>query len=185
SVTARPSSESTCPPALSNSVLNHTTTASFWLACTPIQLGLPAACNRVASSTMPSHVLGGLSIKSARYQSNWVLVVIGAAYSLFCHVAVSNGPGSVLLLASASAWPDGSSESGKAQPASANSAVHTTSSAITSSVLSLPVSRRANCSRWSSAPFGKLTCWILKRPPSSSLQRLETAVNVAISLAGV
>ena len=45
---------------------------------------------------MPSHVCGGSSIKSARYQSNWVLVVIGAAYSLSCHLAVFSGPGSVL-----------------------------------------------------------------------------------------
>ena len=35
--------------------------------------------------------------------------------------------------------------------ASANSAVHTTSSAITSSVLSFPVSRRASCRRCASA----------------------------------
>ena len=96
---------------------------------------------------MPSHVVGGSPIKSARYQSNWVFVVIGAAYNLSCHFAVSSGPGSVLLVASASAWPDGSSDSGNAQPASANSAVHTTSSAITSRDLSLPVSRRASCSR--------------------------------------
>ena len=33
--------------------------------------------------------------------------------------------------------------------------------------------------------FGKLICWMVKRPPSSSLHRLATAVNVAISLAGV
>ena len=96
---------------------------------------------------MASHVVGGSSIKSARYQSNWVFVVIGTAYSLSCHFAVSSGPGSVLEVASASAWPDGSSDSGNAQPASANSAVHTTSSAITSRDLSLPVSRRASCSR--------------------------------------
>ena len=134
---------------------------------------------------MPSQVVGGSSIKSARYQSNWVLVVIGAAYSLSCHFAVSSGPGRVSLVASASAWPDGSSDSGNAQPASANSAVHTTSRAITSSVLSLPVSRRANCRRWSSASLGRLICWMVKRPPSSSLHRLATAVNVAISLAGV
>src|SRR5882757_2588616 len=147
SVTVLPSSESTWPPALVSNVLNHTTRPSYRLACTAIQLGLPAACNRVASETTPSHVAGGLSIKSARYQSNWVLVVIGAAYSLSCHSAVLSGPGSVLPRASASAWPAGSSESGNAQPASANSAVQTTSSAITSRVLSLPVSRRANCRR--------------------------------------
>src|SRR3954471_24465021 len=139
SVTVLPSSESTWPPALSSSELNHTTSPSYCLACNAIQLGLPAACSRVASETMSSHVVGGLSIKSARYQSNWVLVVMGAAYSLSCHLAVSNGPGSVLPVASVSAWPDGSSESGNAQPASANSAVHTTSSAIRSRVLSLPV----------------------------------------------
>ena len=42
---------------------------------------------------MSSQVVGGLSIKSARYQSNWVLVVMGAAYSLSCHLAVSKRPG--------------------------------------------------------------------------------------------
>ena len=78
-VTVLPSSESTWPPALSSSVLNHTTTPSFWVACTPIQLGSPAACNRAASSTIAFQVAGGLSIKSGRYQSNWVLVATGAA----------------------------------------------------------------------------------------------------------
>src|SRR3954451_20282545 len=70
SVTVLPSSESTCPPALSSKVLNQTTRPSYCLACTAIQLGFPAACSRVASATMPSHVVGGVSIKSARYQSN-------------------------------------------------------------------------------------------------------------------
>src|SRR3984885_9128992 len=109
-VTVPPSSESTCPPALSSSVLNHTTTPSFWLACTPIQLGPPAACNRVASSTTALHVAGGLSIKSGRYQSNWVLVLTGAAYSRCRQVAVDNGPGRVSVLAAASARRAGSSD---------------------------------------------------------------------------
>src|SRR5262245_2675607 len=39
SVTVLPSSESTCPPALSSNVLNHTTRPSYCLACTAIQLG--------------------------------------------------------------------------------------------------------------------------------------------------
>src|SRR5690606_11859779 len=126
-VTVSPSSESTRPPALASSVLNHTTSPSYCLACTAIQLGSPAACNRVASATMSSQVAGGAGVKSGRYQSNWVLVVTGAAYSCPCHFAVSSGPGRVLAVASASACPAGSSESGSAQPASANSAVHTTS----------------------------------------------------------
>ncbi len=105
---------------------------------------------------MPSQVVGGIVASNLlRYQSNWVLVVIGAAYSLPCHFAVSSGPGRVLLVASASARPAGSSDNGTAQPASANSAVHTTSSAMMSRVRSLPVSRRASCSRWASALLGQ------------------------------
>ena len=88
SVTVLPSSESTWPPALASNVLNHTTRPSYCLACSAIQLGLPSSCRRVASATMASQVAGGSCIKSARYQSNWVLVVIGAAYSLSCHSAV-------------------------------------------------------------------------------------------------
>src|SRR5580693_2549303 len=184
-VTLRPSSDSTLPPALSSRVLNHTTKPSPWLACTPIQLGLPAACNRVASSTIAVQVAGGLSIKSGRYQSNSVLVVTGAAKSRCVQVAVASGPGSVSVLASTSARPAGSSDSGKAQPASANSAVQITSSAITSKVRSLALSRRASCSRWSSEDRGRLNCWMVNRPPNWSLQRLATAVNVAAPLAGV
>ncbi|BCO72223.1 hypothetical protein MINTM008_15580 [Mycobacterium intracellulare] len=58
-VTRRPSSESTWPPPLASSVLNQTTRPSPSLACTAIQLGCPAACNLVASRTIPSQVLGG------------------------------------------------------------------------------------------------------------------------------
>ncbi len=86
---------------------------------------------------MPFQFCGGWVTKSGRYQSNWVLVVTGAAYSLCFQRAVASGPGRVSTVASASAWPAGSSDSGSAQPASANSAVHTTSSAITSKVRSL------------------------------------------------
>ena len=60
-------------------MLNHTTKPSYCLACTAIQLGPPSLCRRVASATIPSQVAGGWSIKSARYQSNWVFVVMGAA----------------------------------------------------------------------------------------------------------
>jgi hypothetical protein len=74
-------------------------------------------------------------------------VVTGAANSLPCHVAEASGPGRVSVLASASAWPAGSSDSGSAHPASANSAVHTTSIAMMSSESSWPVIRRASCSR--------------------------------------
>ena len=184
-VTVLPSSESTWPPALSSSVLNHTTTPSFWLACTPIQLGPPAACNRPASSTTALHVAGGLSIKSGRYQSNWVLVLTGAAYSRCRQVAVDNGPGSVSVAASASARCAGSSDSGSTQPASANSAVQITSIAITSTPWSLALSRRASCTRWSSVDRGRLKCRTVNRPPNWSVQRLATAVNVAASPAGV
>src|ERR1700761_883122 len=72
-VTVLPSSESTWPPALSSNVLNQTTTPSFWLACTPIQLGPPTAYNRAASSSTALHVSGGFSTKSGRYHNNWVL----------------------------------------------------------------------------------------------------------------
>src|ERR1700757_2318966 len=94
-VTVLPSSERTWPPALASNVLNHTTRPSYCLACTAIQLGLPAASNRVAVATIWFQSVGGLDTKSARYQSNWVLVVIGAAYSLPFHFAVSSGPGRV------------------------------------------------------------------------------------------
>ena len=184
-VTVLPSSESTRPPALSNSVLNHTTRPSYCLPCTAIQLGPPAACSRLASASMPSQVSGGGATRSGRYQSNWVLVVTGAANSRPCQRADASGPGRVSVAASASASPAGSSDSGSAQPASANSAVHTTSSAMMSSVRSLPVRRRASCRRWSSAPLGRLNCSMVKRPPSSALHRLATAVKVAVSLAGV
>lgn len=43
------------------------------------QLGSPAACRRVAVSTMPSQVCGGSGTRSARYHNNWVLVVMGTA----------------------------------------------------------------------------------------------------------
>ena len=79
SVTVLPSSESTCPPALSSNVLNHTTRPSYCLACNAIQLGSPAAFSRVASATIASQVAGGCCMRSARYQSNWVFVVTGAA----------------------------------------------------------------------------------------------------------
>src|SRR5277367_5425007 len=121
-VTVLPSSESTWPPALSSSVLNQTTTPSFWLACTPIQLGPPAACSRAASASTPLQVSGGLSIKSGRYQSNWVFVLRGAAYNRCRQIAVLNGPGKVSVVASASARRAGSSDSGSIQPASAHSA---------------------------------------------------------------
>src|SRR5271156_1004016 len=183
-VTVLPSSESTWPPALSSSVLNQTTTPSFWLACTPIQLGPPAACNRAASSSTALHVSGGLFIKSGRYQSNWVLVLTGAAYNRCCQVAVLNGPGKVSVVASASARPAGSSDSGSPQPASANSAVQITSIAITSTVWSLALSRRANWTRWSSVARGRLTCRTVNRPPNWSVQRWATAVNVVASPAG-
>ena len=72
---------------------------------TLVLLGLHGDPARLARGVQPrglGHhrvpVAGGASIKSARYQSNWVLVVIGAAYSLSCHLAVSSGPGSVLAL---------------------------------------------------------------------------------------
>src|SRR5277367_2861527 len=180
-----PSSESTWPPALSSSVLNQTTTPSFWLACTPIQLGPPAACNRAASASTPLQVSGGLSIKSGRYQSNWVFVLRGAAYNRCRQIAVLNGPGKVSVVASASARRAGSSDSGSIQPASANSAVQITSIAITSTVWSLALSRRANCTRWSSVPRGRLTCRTVNRPPNWSVQRWATAVNVVASPAGV
>ena len=137
-------------------MLNQTITASFWLACTPIQLGPPAACSRVASSITPSHVDGGVFIKSVRYQSNWVLVVTGAAKTRCFQVAVDNGPGSVSVVASASARWTGSSDSGSTQRASANSAVQITSIAMTSTVRSLALSRRASWIRWSSVDFGRL-----------------------------
>src|SRR5271170_5258884 len=184
-VTLLPSSESTWPPALSSSVLNHTTTPSPWLACTPIQLGPPAACSRAASASTPLQVSGGLSIKSGRYQSNWVFVLRGAAYNRCRQIAVLNGPGKVSVVASASARRAGSSDSGSIQPASANSAVQITSIAITSTVWSLALSRRANCIRWSSVPRGRLTCRTVNRPPNWSVQRWATAVNVAASPAGV
>ena len=146
-VTVLPSSDSTLPPALVSKVLNQTTRPSYCLACTAIQLGPPAVCSRVACATMSSQVAGASGIRSARYQSIWVLVVMGAANSRPCHCAVLSGPGKVSSAASASAFPAGSSDSGTAQPASANSAVHTTSRPMMSRFLSLPVSRRASCSR--------------------------------------
>ncbi|SHV87499.1 Uncharacterised protein [Mycobacteroides abscessus subsp. abscessus] len=109
----------------------------------------------------------------------------GAAYSLPFHRALSSGPARASRCAAASVTPAGSSESGSAQPASANSAVHTTSIPIRSRVRSLPVSRRASCNRCSSARFGRLTCRMVNRPPSSLLHRCAAAENVAASLAGV
>src|SRR6478609_5586587 len=58
SVTVLPSSESTWPPALSSSELNHTTRPSYCLPCTAIQLGPPAAYWRLASATVASQVVG-------------------------------------------------------------------------------------------------------------------------------
>src|ERR1700758_92806 len=183
-VTVFPSSERTCPPALSSNVLNQTTRPSYCLACTAIQLGSPSPCRRVASATIAFQSDGGVVTKSARYQSNWVFVVIGAAYIWPFHSAVFSGPGRVSATASASAWPAGSSDSGNAHPASANSAVQITSSAITSSVRSWPVSRRASCNRWSSAPLGRVNCWIVNRPPSCWVHCLAMAAKVLASPAG-
>ncbi|CKS14680.1 Uncharacterised protein [Mycobacterium tuberculosis] len=112
-------------------------------------------------------------------------MVTGAAYSLWFQPAVASGPGRVSATASFSASPAGSSDSGSAHPASANSAVHTTSSAMTSRVRSLPVNRRASCNRCSLGDLGKLTCAMVNRPPNCWLQRWAIAVNVAPSVAGV
>src|SRR6201997_672776 len=184
-VTVFPSSERTWPPALSSNVLYQTTRPSYCLPCTAIQLVLPSPCRRVASATIAFQSDGGVVTKSARYHSNWVFVVIGAAYIWPFHSAVFSGPGRVSATASASAWPAGSSDSGNAHPASANSAVQITSSAITSSVWSLPVRRRASCSRWSSAPLGRLNCWMVNRPSNWSLHCLAIAAKVLASPAGV
>ena len=63
------------PPALATSVLNQTTTPSYWAPWISIRCGLPCLASAWASANICAHVLGGVLTRSERYQSSWVLLL--------------------------------------------------------------------------------------------------------------
>src|SRR5262249_20729834 len=69
------------PPALTTSVLNHTTVPSYWAPWISIRWGLPCRASACASANICAHVFGGVFTRSERYQSNWVLLLYGTATS--------------------------------------------------------------------------------------------------------
>ncbi|OLT12683.1 hypothetical protein BJF78_23905 [Pseudonocardia sp. CNS-139] len=74
-----------------------------------------------------------------------------------------------------SIWRASSSGNGAIQPASANSAVHVTSSSMMSTAGSPATSLRASWSRWSSAALGSVCCSIVYRPPAASVHAAAPA----------
>ena len=96
-----------------------------------------------ASEIISAQVCGGFGTRSDRYQSNWVLLLCGAAYSLPFHSAVSKAGASVPFSTDALSLP----VHGRIQPAWANSAAQVTSRTMTSMLLSCAASRRTSCWR--------------------------------------
>src|SRR5215207_1766991 len=113
--------------------------------------GLPWRARASAWRIISAQVVGGWGTRSLRYHSSWVLLLNGAATSWPFQVAVSRAA----LTASRSTCRRRSPVQGTIQPASANSASHTTSRPRMSSELSSAELRRTSCSRWSSAPDGR------------------------------
>src|SRR6201986_2235272 len=105
------------PPELATSVLNQTTTPSYWAPWISIRCGLPSLASCCASANICAHVLGGVFTRSDRYHSSWVLLLYGTATSCPRQIAVCSGPFSVPLMAAALAAP----VHGRIQPAVANS----------------------------------------------------------------
>src|ERR1700746_744494 len=76
------------PPELATSVLNQTTTPSYWAPWISIRCGLPCLARAWASVNICAQVLGGVFTRSDRYQSSWVLLLYGTATSCPRQIAV-------------------------------------------------------------------------------------------------
>src|SRR6266496_4059113 len=68
---------STLPPALASSVLNHTTTPSYWAPWISIRCGLPCCASLGAWPHIPAQVFGGFGTRSERYYGSWVARLYG------------------------------------------------------------------------------------------------------------
>src|SRR5690242_21189007 len=112
-------------------------------------------------------------MRSLRYHSSCVLELIGAAYSLPCHVAVATGPGRSPLVTAAAR----SAGQGRIHLAVANSAVQSTSMARMSIAESFAASRRTSETRcWSDEVDSRLML-ILYLPPDALVQLFAAAWN--------
>ena len=102
--------------------------------------------------------------RDLRYHSSWALDLYGAPKSLFSHIPVFTGAGSMPAVNRAVS----SAVYGRRKPALENSAVNTTSRLTTSIEVSPAAKRRTICSRWAVAVLGNDSMRTWYAPPEAS-----------------